>query len=112
MDKVMDSNVGMLSPAADISLMGDSVMFTYVEKPTATLSSISEFEEPESSIMSTSLLSNIPCMTTAALGWIAAAMAPAILAWLLSWDAPTPSLGHPLVISRMIISSHISKLPT
>ena len=32
----------MLSPAADSNLMDDSVMFASVEKPTATLYSLSE----------------------------------------------------------------------
>ena len=86
----MDPIVGILSPATDANQMNDALMLFSVENPVATLSSISEIEEPESTIMSTSLLFTIPCMT-AALGWTAAATAPVTLARLRSWDAPAPS---------------------
>ena len=90
MGKVMHPNMGMLSPAADTSLSDEGVVFVSVEKLAATLSSMSEIEDPESSIISTSLLSNTP-RVTAALGWTAAATTPADLVGLSSWDAPAPS---------------------
>ena len=67
MGKVMDPSMGMLSPAADTSLSDEGVVFASVEKFAATLSSMSEIEDPESSIISISLLSNTP-RVTAALG--------------------------------------------
>ena len=76
MGKVMHPSVGMFSPAADTSLCDNGVVFASVEKLTATLSSMSEIEDPESNIISTSLLSNIPRVTTA-LGWTAGATTPA-----------------------------------
>ena len=60
-------------------------------------------EELEFSIMSTSLLSNTPCMT--ALGWTAVAMAPANL-------VECPRCPYPLwILSPMTTSNHMSKLP-
>ena len=73
-----DPSVGMFSPAADISVSGDDVVFASVEKLAATLSSMSEIEGHESNIISTSLLSNTPCVT-AALDWTAATTTPADL---------------------------------
>ena len=90
MGKVMHPSMGMLSPAADTSLSDDGVVFAFVEKLAAILSSMSEMEDPESSIISTSLLSNTP-RVTAALGWTAAVTAPADFAGPSSWDAPAPS---------------------
>lgn len=90
MGKVMHPSVGMLSPAADTSLSDEGVVFASVEKLVATLSSMSEIEDPESNIISTSLLFNTP-RVTAALGWRAAATTPADLAGLSLWDAPAPS---------------------
>ena len=51
MGKVMDPSMGMLSPAADTSLSDEGVVFASVEKLAATLSSMSEIEDPESSII-------------------------------------------------------------
>ena len=79
MGKVMHPNMVMLSPAADTSL---SVVFASIEKFAATLSLMSDREDPESSIISTSLLSNT-LHVTAALGWTAAATTPADLAGLI-----------------------------
>ena len=90
MGKVMHPSMGMLSPAADTSLSDDGVVFTSVEKLAATLFSMSEIEDPESNIISTSLLSNTP-RVTAALGWTAAVTTPADLVGPSSWDAPAPS---------------------
>ena len=90
MGKVIHPSMGILSPAADTSLSDDGVVFASVEKFAATLSSMSEIEDPESSIISTSLLFNTPHVT-AALGWTAAVTTPADLAGLSSWDAPAPS---------------------
>ena len=92
MGKVIHPSVGILSPAADTSLSDNGVVFASVEKLAATLSSMSEIEDPESSIISThtSLLFNTP-RVTAALGWTAAVTTPADLAGLSSWDAPVPS---------------------
>ena len=67
MGKVMHPSVGIFSPAADTSLSDDGVVFASVEKLAATLSSMSEIEDPESNIISTSLLFNTP-RVTAALG--------------------------------------------
>ena len=86
----MDPNVGMFSPAVDTNLIDDSVTFASVEKPAATLCSINEIEETESTIMSTSLLPNTPCMT-AVVSWTAATTAPANLVELKAWDVPAPS---------------------
>ena len=104
--------MGILSPAADTSLSDNGVVFASVEKLAATLSSMSEIEDPESSIISTrtSLLFNTPCVT-AALGWTAAVTTPADLAGLSSWDAPAPS-GTSLGSSLMTVSSDVSRLPT
>ena len=84
MGKVMHPSVGMFSPAADTSLSDDGVVFVSVEKLAATLSSMSEIEDPESNIISTSLLYNTPHVT-------AAATTPANLVGLSSWDVPAPS---------------------
>jgi len=92
----MDPSVGMLSPAADTNLTDDSVMFASVEKLATRLCSINEIEDPESTIMSTSLFRNTTCLT-AVLGWTAAVTAPANFMGLRSWDVPAPSgisLGH------------------
>ena len=83
MGKVMDPSVEMFSPAADTSVSDDDVVLASVEKLAATLSSMSEIEDPESNIISTSLLSNTPRMT-AALGWTAATTTPADLVGLSS----------------------------
>ena len=42
----MDPSVGMFSPAADTSVSDDDVVFASVEKLAATLSSISEIQDP------------------------------------------------------------------
>jgi len=47
----MDPSVGMLSPAADTNLTDDSVLLASMEKLAATLCSINEIEEPESTII-------------------------------------------------------------
>ena len=91
MVKVIHPSMGILSPAADTSLSDDGVVFASVEKLAATLSSMSEIEDPESSIiLSTSLLFNT-LHVTAALGWTAAVTTPADLAGLSSWNSPSPS---------------------
>ena len=90
MGRLMHPSVGMSLPAADTNLSADGVVFVFVLRFAATLSSISEIEDPESNIIFTSLLSNTP-RVTAALGWTAAATTPADLVGLSSWDAPAPS---------------------
>ena len=107
MGKVIHPSMGILSPAADISLSDNGVVFASVEKVAVTVSSMSEIEDPESSIISTSLLFNIP-RVTAALGWTAAVTIPADLVL----GMPLPPLGHPLVVSLMTVSSDVSRLPT
>ena len=90
MGKVIHPSMWLLSPAADTSLSADGVVFASVEKLAVTLSSMSEIEHPESSIISTSLLFNTP-RVTAALGWTAAVITPANLVGLSScpfWDIP------------------------
>ena len=83
--------MGISLPAANTSLSDDGVVFVFVLRLAATLSSISEIEDPEFNIIFTSLLSNTPCVT-AALGWTAAATTPADLVGLSSWDAPRAAL--------------------
>ena len=51
--KVIHPSVGKFSPAADTSLSDDGVVFASVEKLAATLSAMSEMEDPESNIIST-----------------------------------------------------------
>ena len=53
MGKVIHPSMGILSPAADTSLSDNGVVFASVEKLAATLSSMSEIEDPESSIIPT-----------------------------------------------------------
>ena len=65
------------------------IVFASVQKLAMTLSTMSEMEDPESSIISTSFLSNTPHVA-AALGWIAAATTPADFVGLSSWDASPP----------------------
>ena len=101
----MHPSMGMLSPAIDTSLSDEGVVFASVEKLAVTLSLMSEIDGSESSIISTSLLSNTP-RVTAALGWTGAATTPADLAGLSSWDAPAPS-GTSL--GSLAISSNVSR---
>ena len=108
MGKVMHPSMGMLSPAADTNLSNDGVVFASVEKLAATLSSMNEIEDPESNIISTSLLSLHNSCT--GLDSCCHYTCPADLVGLSSWDAPP--LGHPLVVSLMAISNNVSRLPT
>ena len=78
-------------PAADTSLSDDGIVFVFVLRLVATISSISETENPESNIIFAPCLSNTS-RVTAALGWTAAATTPAELVGLSSWDSPAPSV--------------------
>jgi len=68
----MHPSVGMSLSVADTNLSDDGSVFVFVPRLAATLSSISDIEDPKSNIIFTSLLSNTP-RVTAALGWTAAA---------------------------------------